>query len=647
MLNIILGFLPWVLYFILLGYNQYILAISTALVVTVLLSFNELKKGFILTWGTFLFFLLLLGVTLFTSLDWLTLHADLIASYALASIAGFSLLIDKPFTLQYAREQVPKEFWESKIFVRINQWITGVWTASFLINACIDSLQLYTAFNPWFYQTISYLPMVFAVWFTQKFPDWYKEKKSCQLIEQSELAQKNNPFLQHNFAPITQELEVSNLSVTGLLPKDLLGIYVRNGPNPLFPPFSYTYPFDGDGMLHALYFKEGQVTYKNRFVNTTQLQVERRFGKAIYGGVELPFIRDAKLLKPTDPSMPVKIGRFIHVIRHADRYLALHEATSAYEIDAQLNTLGEWNPSNAAEAIALNAHTRLDPQTGELFTIAYGSESIITYHVFNKKGKLTKQGIINVQHNYMVHDFVITHHYVVIFLCPVIVDFMAKMKGKHFATWEPQFPTRIAVLSRAHLDQEIIWINSEAFFCFHFANAYEDKQEIIVDYVRYPDFMMATADLKPAFLYRTTLNLLQKTAHHQQLDDRNVEFPRINDHYTGNQHRYIYTPACFDSASASSDIYHALIKYDLNTNSSIVHDFGQDIEIGEAVYVPANQAKQEDEGYLMLFTYHKTTKESLFVILDAQNFAASPLAIIKLPQRVPHGLHGSWFPGSW
>lgn len=35
------------------------------------------------------------------------------------------------------------------------------------------------------------------------------------------------------------------------------------------------------------------------------------------------------------------------------------------------------------------------------------------------------------------------------------------------------------------------------------------------------------------------------------------------------------------------------------------------------------------------------------LILDAINLKNEPLARIKLPRRIPNGLHGSWMPGVW
>src|SRR3712207_1332791 len=62
----------------------------------------------------------------------------------------------------------------------------------------------------------------------------------------------DNPHLRGGFAPVWDELTVEGLRVRGEIPRALAGVSIRNAPTPAFPPLSYTYPFDGDGMVHAL-----------------------------------------------------------------------------------------------------------------------------------------------------------------------------------------------------------------------------------------------------------------------------------------------------------------------------------------------------------------------------------------------------------
>src|SRR5690606_14425411 len=107
-------------------------------------------------------------------------------------------------------------------------------------------------------------------------------------------------------------------------------------------PISVTYPLDGDGMVHAVYFDNGRARYKNRFVRTAGLEAERRAGRALYGGVMRPVPVDPKLVGPGGDPGPIKNGSFISVLRHGGHLLALNEASPCYELSMELETLGQW-----------------------------------------------------------------------------------------------------------------------------------------------------------------------------------------------------------------------------------------------------------------------------------------------------------------
>ena len=51
----------------------------------------------------------------------------------------------------------------------------------------------------------------------------------------------------------------------------------------------------------------------------------------------------------------------------------------------------------------------------------------------------------------------------------------------------------------------------------------------------------------------------------------------------------------------------------------------------------------EDGGWLLAFVHDAATDGSAFVVLDAEDVAAGPVATVALPQRVPAGFHGNWF----
>ena len=89
------------------------------------------------------------------------------------------------------------------------------------------------------------------------------------------------PFLSGRFAPVHEEVTADRLAVEGTIPSDLTGAYLRNGPNPKFTPLgSFTYPLEGDGMLHGVWLEGGEARYANRWVETQGLRAEERAGRA-------------------------------------------------------------------------------------------------------------------------------------------------------------------------------------------------------------------------------------------------------------------------------------------------------------------------------------------------------------------------------
>lgn len=492
------------------------------------------------------------------------------------------------------------------------------------------------------YDAVQIICIVFAIWFTKWFPKAYRQKRYQQIAQRREDPSKNI-FLQGNYAPIHDELDISDLSVKGELPKNLSGIYMRNGPNPEFEPISYLYPFDGDGMLHALYFTEGKVRYKNKYVETKELQAERAAGHALYGGIQFPFPPDPKWAGETDST--IKMGAFIHIIQHAGHYLAMHEASPAYEMTQELDTKGHWQPDNSNGPFSMNAHARLDPRTGELYTISYDIKPpYLTLSVIDKNGALMDSINIDKPYATMIHDFVLTKNYVVIFDCPLLIGVEAmRLRGKFFA-WQQDFPVRIGLLHRRK--KTIQWHETDTFFVFHFANAYEKNDNIIVDYIRHQQLDigndLVSESCEPAVLHRIAINITSGKVTDQRLSDYSVEFPKINEYFNSNANNYCYMPA--NSNIGSNKPFNALLKYSSDNGSIALHDFGEHAEVGEAVFIPdVHIGDAEDAGYVGLYVYHTINKNSEFVLLDAQDITKDPIASVQLPRRVPHGLHGSWF----
>jgi carotenoid cleavage dioxygenase len=81
----------------------------------------------------------------------------------------------------------------------------------------------------------------------------------------------DTPFhLAGNFRPVTDERTAIDLPVTGHIPTELDGTFIRNGPNPVDGTSSHW--FLGNGMVHGVRLQGGRATwYRNRYVRTKRL----------------------------------------------------------------------------------------------------------------------------------------------------------------------------------------------------------------------------------------------------------------------------------------------------------------------------------------------------------------------------------------
>ena len=144
--------------------------------------------------------------------------------------------------------------------------------------------------------------------------------------------------LRGNGRPISEERTLTALKVTGTIPAELDGRFVRNGANP-FTGFS-SHPFLGDGMLHGVRIRDGRAEwYRNRYVQT-------------------PFIANPTTDLDWAVLMDMKSSKAnTHVIGHAGKILALEEGHFPYVIGGELETLGPTDFDGVLNG-AFTAHRR-------------------------------------------------------------------------------------------------------------------------------------------------------------------------------------------------------------------------------------------------------------------------------------------------
>ncbi|WP_063037887.1 carotenoid oxygenase family protein [Nocardia pseudovaccinii] len=424
------------------------------------------------------------------------------------------------------------------------------------------------------------------------------------------------PHLTGNYAPVTEELTAYELPVTGTIPAELTGWYLRNGPNPHAAASAHW--FLGDGMVHGVRLEQGRaVSYRNRWVRTSTFT-------------------DGAQVRDADGHLDLTAGLAnTHVIRHAGRTLALVESSYPYELTCELDTVGPYDFDGKLRT-AMTAHPKTCPTTGELHFFGYDfTAPYLTYHRADAAGNLLVSRPIEVPAATMHHDFNLTAPHVVFMDLPVVFDLeTAKSGGGMPFRWRDDYQARLGVLRRDDPHGAIRWFPIDPCYVFHTLNAHDELGRIVLHVIRYPSLWRQDARLpEHASLWRWTINLATGTVAEEQLDDRDAEFPRIDDRLAGLDSRFGHATVAGDSG--------ALLRYDLHTGTSTAHEFGPGRIPAEAAFAPADD-RPGGNGYLMTYVYNADTDRSDLVIVDASELAAPPVATIHLPARVPYGFHGNW-----
>ena len=439
-------------------------------------------------------------------------------------------------------------------------------------------------------------------------------------------------YVRGNFAPVAEEVAAFDLPVTGSVPTELVGRYLRNGPNPIGPVDLRTHHwFIGTGMVHGVRLRDGKAEwYRNRYVRGDE--VAETQGREPLPGPRHP------LFGGGSPNT--------NVIGHAGATWALVEAgTRPVELSYELESI-RYLDFDGAWPGSFSAHPKLDPITGELHLMGYYWEwDHVKYVVVRPDGTIRKVVEVPVPGRIMLHDVGITDSSILIFDLPVTFQLDALGEGYSFPyRWDPDHHPRVGVLPREGTADDVKWADVEPCYVFHPMNAYDlPDGRIVMDVARHPR-MFATdfngPDEGAPTLDRWTIDPVAGKVLEERLDDRGQEFPRVDERLVGKPHRYGYGATFQTRPLTHGD----LLKHDLERGTTTVHSFGAGRTTGEGVFVPRADDAAEDDGWVMSLVHDQSTDRSDLVILDAQDFAGEPVATVHLPQRVPFGFHGNWVP---
>ena len=185
----VVGFVPWIVYWILVGNAPFIVAVLAGLGLAVAINAITLARRqplMVLEAGTAVVFAVFVLMALILSDDFLERWLQPLGNAGLFAIVGVSILIGKPFTLQYARKSTPREQWDEPGFVYVCRLLAWLWAGTLafmtivsLIPPIVDGdatvRDAEDTLSVVCYWVLPFVALGLAMLVTSKYPDWFVE----------------------------------------------------------------------------------------------------------------------------------------------------------------------------------------------------------------------------------------------------------------------------------------------------------------------------------------------------------------------------------------------------------------------------------------------------------------------------------------
>jgi carotenoid cleavage dioxygenase len=467
------------------------------------------------------------------------------------------------------------------------------------------------------------------------------------------LQPSNHPYLTGAWTPLHEEVDATDLTVLeGAIPTDIDGVYVRNTENPVHQALGRYHPFDGDGMVHVISFKNGQADYRNRFVRTRGFEAEQEAGQSLWGG--LMDGAGVSLRPGFGAHGGLKDTASTDVVVHGGRIVAtFYQCGEAYWLDPE--TLEQGGVASWAPLDGVSAHAKVDEATGDLLFFNYSKHApYMHYGVVDRTGKRVHYVPVPLPGPRLPHDMAFTANYSILNDLPVFWDEELLKRNVHAVREHRGMPSRFAVIPRFGNPEDIRWFEADPTYILHFLNAYEDGDEIVMDgYFQEKPTPRPLADAPAGYehmmgfldehsflskLHRWRFNLKTGETREHHLDDRVLEFGMFNQRYAGKPYRYAYStftkPGWF--------LFKGFVKHDLETGQSWSLTLPEGQYASEAPFVPRINATDEDDGYLVSFIINEAAGTSECVLIDCKRFEDGPVVRIALPHKISSGTHSVW-----
>ncbi len=447
----------------------------------------------------------------------------------------------------------------------------------------------------------------------------------------------------------------TEVRVEGDLPPDLRGRLLRTTPAGLSRgTFHARHWFDGLCMLYRFDLRE-KPTFRSRWLESDFLrQVDSgRRPDATFDTPRNPNFWHW-LLHPIPPQYD---NCNVNTLKLGESYLALTETYRTLEVDPETLAVKRpypWSGALGPKLLQL-AHPRLHRERGEMITLCskLGPTSQIHVTAASPTGERRALNTWKTRRWPYLHDFGLTDTHAIIIAHPWSVDARFMLWGKSGLLpyiRHRDAPTQLVVLPLDGGEARIF--ETDPGFVFHLWNSQQQGDEIVLDLIDHggddvfadlaTDNILHGCPKLGGAPTRLRLDLKDGKVRRESLGDERCELPRIHFRAVHQRpYRYGYAVRARCNGEGDARRYESrLLKLDVEGGAMCSFEEEEWIP-GEAVFVPKEDAREEDDGYLLSVASHRKEERAQLWILEAKDMSLR--ARLEVDVAIPLGFHGNFY----
>ncbi len=426
------------------------------------------------------------------------------------------------------------------------------------------------------------------------------------------------------------------LHVEGRLPEALTGTVYRAGPG-LLERFGQSagHPFLADGAITAVRLGSGGAQGACRIVESAEYREEEAERRLLYS----PTAPRGRYVRNLVGGRKKATGN-TNLLHWRGRLLALMEGAKPVELDPDtIESLGTTDLAVVRDAFSAHPHRVEALKT--TFNFGMRGKSIDLY-ALPDGAPARWLGCFDLPFLSMVHDFIATEKHLVFIIGPARVNLwraaLAIGDVAQFIRWDAAAGTTIVVVPLTE-PQDVVKFTVDAFWVWHFVNAFENGDRIVVDICWHRDCgaFAAPSSAGPRHsipqLRRLSIDPAHRTLDETTLWSAPCEFPSVHPRKTGARHRHAILQTLPEAPQRPG-----AARFDCETGDVAFWGAPAAHLGSEPMFVPRDD--REEAGWVLQLFQDSEAQRSYLAVLDAERLAEGPLAKVWFDQPVPMTFHG-------